>query len=145
MVNRVLGSAKLCGHDPHAYLRDVLRRLPEHPGHAALMNCCRIAGIRLNRPEAAGRGMLLAPPTVVHTMSGRNRMVTVLKPLAPGRYDVRCKEPSRMNAASNGHAAVWPQAEAISDGKWVQFYRDGKPIYDCNATYAAGNFVCTKR
>jgi transposase len=26
-------SAKLCGHDPHAYLNDVLDRLPTHPAN----------------------------------------------------------------------------------------------------------------
>ena len=30
MVMSLLQSAKLRGHDPHAYLRDVLQRLPEH-------------------------------------------------------------------------------------------------------------------
>lgn len=30
MVMSLVQSAKLCGHDPHAYLRDVLQRLPEH-------------------------------------------------------------------------------------------------------------------
>lgn len=30
MVMSLVGSAKLCGHDPHLYLRDVLQRLPEH-------------------------------------------------------------------------------------------------------------------
>ena len=29
--------------------------------------------------------------------------------------------------------------------KWVQFYRDGQRLYDCNASYAAANFVCVKR
>jgi transposase len=31
MVMSLVQSTKLCGHDPHAYLRDVLQRLPEHP------------------------------------------------------------------------------------------------------------------
>jgi transposase len=31
MVMSLVQSAKLCGHDPHAYLRDVLQRLPTHP------------------------------------------------------------------------------------------------------------------
>jgi len=73
------------------------------------------------------------------------RMAVTLKPLALGRYEVRCKEPTRMNAVLNGHGAVWPQAEAVSDGKWVRFYRDGTVVYDCNAPYAAANFVCTRR
>jgi hypothetical protein len=31
IVKNLLQSAKLNGHDPHAYLRDVLERLPSHP------------------------------------------------------------------------------------------------------------------
>ncbi|MES2785304.1 MAG: hypothetical protein V4684_07550 [Pseudomonadota bacterium] len=50
-----------------------------------------------------------------------------------------------MEAVLNSHGAVWPHAEAVSDGKWVQFYRDGQRLYDCNASYAAANFVCVKR
>lgn len=50
-----------------------------------------------------------------------------------------------MKAALNGHAAVWPRAEAVSDGKWVQFFRGDEKIYDCNAAYAAANFMCTRR
>lgn len=50
-----------------------------------------------------------------------------------------------MKAALNGHAAVWPQAEAVSDGKWVLFYQDGERVYDCNASYAAANFVVERR
>ena len=46
-----------------------------------------------------------------------------------------------MRATVNGHAPVWPQAEAVSDGKWVQCYRDGKRVFTCNATYARANFV----
>lgn len=34
MVMSLVQSAKLCGHDPHAYLRDVLQRLPEYPASA---------------------------------------------------------------------------------------------------------------
>lgn len=72
-------------------------------------------------------------------------MTGIVKRLAPGRYDVKCNEPTKMKAALNGHGAVWPQAEAVSDGKWVHFYRAGAPIYDCNAAYAAANFVCVKK
>lgn len=68
-----------------------------------------------------------------------------MAPLAPGRYDVACKEATKMKAALNGHAAVWPRAEAVSDGKWVQFFRGDEKIYDCNAAYAAANFMCTRR
>ena len=30
MVMSLVQSAKLCGHNPHTYLRDVLQRLPRH-------------------------------------------------------------------------------------------------------------------
>lgn len=33
MVMSLVQSAQLCGHDPHAYPRDVLQRLPEHPAN----------------------------------------------------------------------------------------------------------------
>ena len=33
VVMSLVQSAKLCGHDPHAYLNDVLERLPTHPAN----------------------------------------------------------------------------------------------------------------
>lgn len=67
-------------------------------------------------------------------------MATARRALAKGSYLLRCKESSFFAAAANGHSAVWPEAEAISDGKEVRFVRDGKQIYLCNAVYAAFNF-----
>jgi hypothetical protein len=69
--------------------------------------------------------------------------MAVIKPLAAGRYLARCKEATRLKAAANGHSTIWPQAEAVSDGLWVHFYRDGVAVFDCNAQYASAHFVCT--
>ena len=60
--------------------------------------------------------------------------------LAKGSYLLRCKERSFFAAATNGHSAIWPEAEAISDGKEVRFVPDGKQVYLCNAVYVAFNF-----
>lgn len=43
-------------------------------------------------------------------------------------------------AGCNGHSAVWPSCEAISDGAWVTFVRDKKAVFRSNAAYAAANF-----
>lgn len=67
-----------------------------------------------------------------------------IRPLPAGRYLAKCKEATRLSAALNGHSAIWPQAEAVSDGQWVQFYRDDVPIFDCNAQYASAHFLCTR-
>ena len=45
-VMSLIQSAKLNGHDPHAYLKDVLTRLPTHM-KAGSTSCCRTAGHRL--------------------------------------------------------------------------------------------------
>ncbi|MDF3834894.1 hypothetical protein P3W85_18300 [Cupriavidus basilensis] len=29
----------------------------------------------------------------------------------------------------------------VSDGRWRTFFRDGKAVWDCNASYAAANFI----
>lgn len=63
-----------------------------------------------------------------------------MKPLAAGRYLLRCKERNLLAAAANGHSAIWPEAEAESDGKFVRFLRNGKEVYACNGRYAAVNF-----
>ena len=41
----------------------------------------------------------------------------------------------------NGHAQVWPESDAVSDGEWVSFYRGPKVVFHCNAAYAATNFI----
>lgn len=42
----LIQSASNNGHDPYAYLEDVLTRLPTE--RARLQSCCRIGGARLN-------------------------------------------------------------------------------------------------
>ncbi len=49
-----------------------------------------------------------------------------------------------MAAAMNGHSIIWPEADAESDGELVVFFKDGKQVYSCNATYAAFNFVAER-
>lgn len=46
-----------------------------------------------------------------------------------------------MLATVNGHDQVYPQAHCVSDGRWCTFFRDGKEVWDCNASYAAANFI----
>jgi hypothetical protein len=41
-----LRSARTNGHDPYAYLKDMLERLPTHKNHQ-IQDCCRTAGSRL--------------------------------------------------------------------------------------------------
>ena len=40
----------------------------------------------------------------------------------------------------NGHGAIWPEADAVSDGKWVKFFQGAKEVFTCNSAYAAHNF-----
>jgi hypothetical protein len=70
-------------------------------------------------------------------------MSTLVKPLPAGTYLLRCKEKTLFSAAANGHSAIWPEARAVCDGKYVRVVRDGKEVYACNATYAALNFGVT--
>lgn len=70
-------------------------------------------------------------------------MSILVKPLAKGTYLLRCKEKTLFSAAANGHSAIWPEALAVCDGKFVRVMRDGKQVYACNATYAALNFGVT--
>jgi len=43
-VMSLVHSARINGHDPCAYHRDILERLPSHPRRVASTSCCRIAG-----------------------------------------------------------------------------------------------------
>lgn len=61
-------------------------------------------------------------------------------PLSLGQYRVRCREESFMEAAANGHGAVYPEAVAICDGKWCVFYKEGLEVWSCNAIYATAQF-----
>ena len=64
----------------------------------------------------------------------------LVKSLAKGKYHVRCTEATALAAALNGHGAIWPEAEAVSNGKWVKFFRGDKEVFSCNSAYAAHNF-----
>lgn len=63
-----------------------------------------------------------------------------LAPLAAGRYRCISREKSSLSAAANGHLSVWPKSIAISDGKRVEFFKDQKLVWSCNASYAAFHF-----
>jgi transposase len=47
VIMSLIQSAKLNGHDPHHYLKDVLERLPTQPQNR-LRSCCRIVGSSSN-------------------------------------------------------------------------------------------------
>ena len=57
--------------------------------------------------------------------------------LADGEYIAKCKEKSAISAAVNGHSKV-----VVKDGN-ARFYKDGSLVWECNATYARGNFEVT--
>jgi hypothetical protein len=69
----------------------------------------------------------------------------MLEPLPAGKYTVRAKEKTELEAAMNGHLfAFKPGVVALSNGKVVKFFRDGEDVYSCNAVYAAANFEMTR-
>jgi hypothetical protein len=61
-----------------------------------------------------------------------------------GEYWAICKENNPLSAAANGHSQVFPRAEVTVKDGWATFHRDGKEIWNCNARYAAANFVLQK-
>ncbi|MBN3852293.1 MULTISPECIES: hypothetical protein [unclassified Paraburkholderia] len=61
-----------------------------------------------------------------------------------GEYVAICKENNPLSAAANGHSEVFPRALVIVKDGWATFYRDGEEIWNCNARYAAANFVLQK-
>jgi len=63
--------------------------------------------------------------------------------LPDGEYVARCKEPTVLAAALNGHGPVWPGAQLIVSDGWAMFYRDENEVWSCNATYAASHFHVT--
>jgi hypothetical protein len=65
------------------------------------------------------------------------------KALARGTYLARCKEVTRLAAVANGHSTVWPESIAVSEGAWVEFFKDRKRVFDCNPAYASTHFFCT--
>lgn len=63
--------------------------------------------------------------------------------LADGSYIAKCKELSILSAAVNGHSQVWPEAQVVVKGGLAIFYKEGRKVWECNATYALGHFDCT--
>lgn len=61
-----------------------------------------------------------------------------------GEYVAICKENNPLSAAANGHSEVFPRAQVIVKDGWATFYRDGEEIWNCNARYAAANFLLQK-
>ncbi|SED37357.1 hypothetical protein SAMN05216178_6986 [Pseudomonas saponiphila] len=60
--------------------------------------------------------------------------------LADGRYMAKCKEATPLAAALNGHAQVWPEALVVVKAGVAVFYKNGTKVWECNPTYARGNF-----
>ena len=60
--------------------------------------------------------------------------------LKDGQYVGRCKEKTFLAAAANGHSLVFPEAEVVISNGWATFYKDGKEVWSCNASYAAVHF-----
>ncbi|MGP0171230.1 hypothetical protein ACSVIJ_05030 [Pseudomonas sp. NCHU5208] len=60
--------------------------------------------------------------------------------LADGEYIAKCKEKTALSAAVNGHSQVWPEAKVVVKNGTARFYKDGSLVWECNATYAKGNF-----
>lgn len=62
-----------------------------------------------------------------------------IEPLQAGCYWATPHAPFDLEGP-NGHDEVFPGSLCVSDGKWVAFFRNGKEIWSCNATYAAAHF-----
>ena len=56
------------------------------------------------------------------------------------QYTAFTKESSWLSAAINGHAGVFPQADAIIRDGWAWFSRDGNYVWECNEDYARAHF-----
>ncbi len=63
---------------------------------------------------------------------------------ADGEYLAICRENNPLSAAANGHEQVVPRAQMTVKDGWATFHRDGQEIWNCNARYAAANFVLEK-
>lgn len=63
--------------------------------------------------------------------------------LAAGAYRAVCREQTQSEAEAAGHAAIYPEALCISDGKWCTFHRGETEVWACNAVYAAAHFDVT--
>ncbi|MEQ5844351.1 MULTISPECIES: hypothetical protein [Paraburkholderia] len=61
--------------------------------------------------------------------------------LANGEYWATCRERNEISAALNGHGDVFPQARMTVIDGWAFFYRNSEEVWNCNARYAATNFI----
>lgn len=64
--------------------------------------------------------------------------------LKDGRYQARCKEKTFLAAAANGHSLIFPGAEVVVSNGRATFYKHGKEVWSCNASYAAVQFEIEK-
>lgn len=60
--------------------------------------------------------------------------------LADGQYRPLCKEKSFLQAMTNGHSRVWPQADVLIRDGLAWFSKESRQVWDCNAPYAATHF-----
>jgi hypothetical protein len=52
-----------------------------------------------------------------------------------------CRERNVLSAAANGHSQVFPNAQMTVRDGWAYFYRDRTEVWNCNAVYAAAQFM----
>ncbi|WP_321884984.1 hypothetical protein [Paraburkholderia bannensis] len=62
-----------------------------------------------------------------------------------GEYLATCRENNPLSAAAHGHGEVFPKADVTVKDGWATFYRDGQEVWNCNARYAAANFILQKK
>lgn len=55
-------------------------------------------------------------------------------------YKATCREKSALQAAMNGHVAVWSSATVRFENGWAYFERDGREVWSCNEAYARLHF-----
>ncbi len=61
-----------------------------------------------------------------------------------GNYSAKVKCNNITEAMINGVSSVYPLAVMKYDGKWCNFYVNGKKVFDCNPNYAKFNFDLKK-
>lgn len=61
--------------------------------------------------------------------------------LANGEYRATRRERNEISAALNGHGDVFPQARMTAIDSGAFFYKNGDEVWNCNARYAAANFI----
>ena len=70
-----------------------------------------------------------------------NDRVVTKGALTDGQYWAVCRERNVLSAAANGHSQVFPKAQMTVRDGWAYFYRDGTEVWNCNAVYAAAQFM----